>query len=379
MESTHRLIIDNAARMAALDDASIDLVVTSPPYPMIQMWDDLFCASDPAIKSALASSDPNLAFECMHLVLDRVWTEVGRVIKPGGLVCVNIGDATRTINGRFRLFGNHARIISSFLAMGFDPLPVILWRKPTNAPNKFMGSGMLPPNAYVTLEHEYVLIFRKGAIREFSSEALKHKRRESAFFWEERNLWFSDVWFDLVGTAQATRNDTTRERSAAYPLELPYRLIHMFSIKGDTVLDPFLGTGTTMLAAMASGRNCIAYEIDPAFQSIILERIVELPDLARQIIERRLQAHVTFIRDRRNDNKNTSNHNEFYGFPVITRQESELRLEPAEQVQFVTKEVFKVVYGEPIRVQTSDPHKNPAPPTFTAARRAKKSRQLKLF
>ncbi|MFZ1986597.1 MAG: DNA methyltransferase, partial [Desulfatitalea sp.] len=162
METLHRMIFADAADMDSLNPESIDLVVTSPPYPMIEMWDELFCAADPAARKALAAADTDQAFERMHCQLDKVWAELRRVVKPGGIVCINIGDATRTIDGRFRLFANHARIILAFRALGFDQLPAIIWRKTTNAPNKFMGSGMLPPGAYVTLEHEYVLIFRLG-------------------------------------------------------------------------------------------------------------------------------------------------------------------------------------------------------------------------
>ena len=87
----------------------------------------------------------------MHQVLDGVWHEIGRILVPGGIVCINIGDATRTIQSQFRLYANHARIIRCFHQMGFHQLPTIIWRKTTNEPNKFMGSGMLPPGAYVTI------------------------------------------------------------------------------------------------------------------------------------------------------------------------------------------------------------------------------------
>ena len=140
-----------------------------------------------------------------------------------------------------------------------------------------MGSGMLPAGAYVTLEHEYILILRKGGKREFKKESDKQNRRESALFWEERNLWFSDIWFDIKGTpqtlgAQNLGDKTARKRSGAYPFELAHRLINMYSVKGDRVLDPFLGTGTTMAAAMAAGRNSVGYEMDaslgPAISSM---------------------------------------------------------------------------------------------------------------
>ena len=161
--------------------------------------------------------------------LTRVWREVHRVLADGGIACINIGDATRTLGDRFALYPNHARILVRLVELGFVPLPVILWRKQTNAPNKFMGSGMLPPGAYVTLEHEYILIVRKGGKRGFLSEEGKGLRRESAFFWEERNRWFSDVWSDLKGTVQGlsdrkVRNSLRTLERHSDPLRSAHRL-----------------------------------------------------------------------------------------------------------------------------------------------------------
>ena len=232
--------------MDAIPSNSIDLVVTSPPYPMIEMWDEVFSKQNVKIGEALNQKDGPSAFELMHKELDLVWDEVSRVLKRGGIACINIGDATRTIDDHFALYTNHSRIHTYMQQIGFSALPIILWRKQTNAPNKFMGSGMMPPGAYVTLEHEYVLILRKGNKKAFKTEDEKEQRRASSFFWEERNIWFSDVWTDLKGTSQNLFDNKVRGRSAAYPIELPYRLITMFSVKGDNVLDPFLGIGTTM-------------------------------------------------------------------------------------------------------------------------------------
>ena len=161
METLHQICFSNAEDMEAVDSESINLVVTSPPYPMIEMWDQSFSTWDANIADTLNADDGNRAFSLMHQCLDRVWRQVQRVVADGGIVCVNIGDAVRTIKGNFKLYPNHVRIISIFNKLGFSLLPVIIWRKPTNSPNKFMGSGMLPPNAYITLEHEYILVFRK--------------------------------------------------------------------------------------------------------------------------------------------------------------------------------------------------------------------------
>ena len=325
--TTHKIIIDAAQNMEKLEDNSIELVVTSPPYPMIQMWDEIMANQNPDIKTCLDKNDGAKAFELMHIELDKVWTEVERVLIPGGFACINIGDATRTINRDFALYPNHSRIIASFLNLGVSNLPNILWRKQTNAPNKFMGSGMLPSGAYVTLEHEWILIFRKGGKREFKSDIEKQRRRESSFFWEERNVWFSDLW-DLKGTKQKIDNSETRKRSAAYPFEVPYRLINMYSLQGDTVLDPFLGTGTTSLAAIASNRNSVGYEIDPMFLNIIIDNIESTPiSFFSSIVQNRIDQHVNFIEEREADIKKgpIKHFNEYLKLPVMTKSEADIK------------------------------------------------------
>ncbi len=186
METNHKVIFKNANKMNEIQDNSVDLMITSPPYPMIQMWDEIFSQQNSEIKKALTEHNGNLAFELMHKELDKAWSEVYRVLKEGGISCINIGDATRSVDGSFKMYPNHSRILSHCLFLGFHTLPSILWRKQTNAPNKFMGSGMLPVGAYVTLEHEHILILRKGNKREFN-EKQKAIRQNSAFFWEERN------------------------------------------------------------------------------------------------------------------------------------------------------------------------------------------------
>ena len=137
--------------MKEISSKSVDLVVTSPPYPLIELWDDIFSTINPEIKEALENQNGPLTFELMHQELDKVWREVYRVLKMGGIACINVGDAVRTIGKDFRLHSNHSRILDCCFKLGFNSLPEIIWRKPTNAPNKFMGSGMLPPSAYVTL------------------------------------------------------------------------------------------------------------------------------------------------------------------------------------------------------------------------------------
>ena len=346
MKTHHKIIFENAVNINAMAPESVDLMVTSPPYPMIEMWDEMFARKNVPVKKALESGDGAKAFERMHQVLDPVWREVYRVLKSGGFACINIGDATRTINGNFMLYPNHMRILRKALALGFSALPCILWRKQTNAPNKFMGSGMLPAGAYVTLEHEYILILRKGPKREFKKEKDKRLRRESAIFWEERNSWFSDVWFDVKGTLQALNDKDARLRSAAYPFEVVYRLINMYSAKGDTVLDPFLGTGTTTAAAITSGRNSIGYELDPALGNAI-ERIREvIIDSSKQVISRRLAKHIEFVVHRLKTKGGFKYNNEQYGFPVMTSQERDLIFNDPLNIMQPEKNNFEVEYSD---------------------------------
>ncbi len=346
MKSLHRFYLQNAKNLKDLLDESIDLVVTSPPYPMIEMWDEIFIKQNKKIGQALNRRDGLLAFELMHGELDRVWVEIFRVLKPGGIACINIGDATRTSNGHFSLYTNHSRILTYMIGNGFSALPTILWRKQTNAPNKFMGSGMMPPGAYVTLEHEYILILRKGGKREFISREEKKIRRESAFFWEERNNWFSDVWLDLKGTTQKLFDNNTRKRSGAFPFELPYRLINMFSIKGDMVLDPFFGLGTTMFAAMAANRNSIGYEIDPGFKNLILSKLSDVINLSNKRIIDRLKGHLAFIENQYTNKKELKHINKYYQFPVMTKQETELLINELKEVKILKEDLIEVIYSD---------------------------------
>ncbi|MDF1593809.1 MAG: site-specific DNA-methyltransferase [Desulfobacterales bacterium] len=346
MNTTHRILFSDAKKMKAVSSESVDLMVTSPPYPMIQMWDSLFSGQSPAVKAALKKGDGSEAFERMHQVLDPVWTEVYRVLKTGGFACINIGDAVRTLNENFVLYPNHVRILQKLLSLGFTALPDILWRKQTNAPNKFMGSGMLPAGAYVTLEHEYILIVRKGPKRAFDSEAEKKNRRQSAVFWEERNTFFSDIWFDIKGAGQRMNNREARQRSAAYPFEVAYRLVNMYSVKGDTILDPFAGTGTTLLAAMAAGRNSLGYEIDASLGETIREQMKETVSFSNQYIHNRLLKHVAFVVRRIKEKGTLKYKNKWYGFPVMTAQEQELILNELVDMERIDKDAFRVTYSD---------------------------------
>ncbi|HIJ08114.1 TPA: site-specific DNA-methyltransferase [Candidatus Bathyarchaeota archaeon] len=280
MKSEHRVIMGTSQQMPEIHDSTVQLMVTSPPYPMIKMWDKQFCQVDPRIadlwqelEDGCRDETVRQIFDFMHNSLAVVWQEAYRVLVEGGISCINIGDATRTINSKFRLFPNHARIIEQCESIGFTSLPYILWKKPTTKPrykgkSAFLGSGFLPPNAYITLDCEFILVFRKGKLRKFPQH--DRLRYESAFSKKERNVWFSQIW-----QVKAARQKTTltERRIAAFPEEIVTRLIRMFSAKGDTVLDPFLGSGTTTKVAIQTERNSIGYEMDKGLLPLIRRKI----------------------------------------------------------------------------------------------------------
>jgi len=232
--------------MSEIKDGSVHLVVTSPPYPMIEKWDTMF---------------ENLCFRTQHNSLTLTWVECARVLCNGGIMCINIGDATRTIKGKgFACYPNFAAITMKMYNLGFTPLIPIFWKKISNRPNAFLGSGMLPPNGYVSQDHEYIAIFRKGPLRKFKPK--DKTRYDSQFSKSERDIWFNQTW--TVGGAKNAKE------TSEFPLQIPNRLIQMFSIKGDTVLDPFCGTGRCMKTADFLHRKGIGYDI------------VDQPDLRKE-------------------------------------------------------------------------------------------------
>lgn len=227
-----------SADMSEIDSNSVHLVVTSPPYPMVEKWDSLFGAVD---------------FWEQHHTLRGTWEECSRVLVKGGIACINMGDATRTIESNFCCYPNFAYLSVQLFEMGFTPLIPILWKKISNRPNAFLGSGMIPPNGYVSQDCEYIGIFRKGGLRTYPPN--DKNRYDSSFTKEQRDKWFSQIW-EIQGERGASK-------TSAFPPEVPMRLIRMFSCIGETVLDPFSGTGTTKKVCEELGRNFIGYELSP--------------------------------------------------------------------------------------------------------------------
>lgn len=330
MKTTHQIYVEDARNISKLDDNSVDLVVTSPPYPMIEMWDDLFSSMDESIQSDIESGNDWTAYEKMHSIMDNIWEHFPRIVRPNGIVCINIGDATRTIDGKFTRYPNHETISEKLRSNGLEPLTNILWRKPTNSPVKYMGSGMRPPNAYVTLEHEYILLFRNGKTTRSIED--KKNRNESAYFMEERNEWFSDLWTDINGINQSIKNqsDAIRSRSAAYPIDIPHRLVNMYSVHGDTVLDPFWGTGTTTYASMLNKRNSIGFELNPEFVSSFNERIQNITRISDSFTHSRLMRHKKYIEQLSSIPNTTMTH---YNIPVVREQQKDMKLYTVNSIE----------------------------------------------
>jgi len=245
-----RLINGDARDLSFLSDESIHLVVTSPPYWNLKRYnenpDQLGHIND---------------YESFLVELKKVWREAFRVLVPGGrLVCV-VGDVcvSRRSFGRHLVFPLHSDICVLCRKIGFDNLNPIIWHKIANASfevengSKFLGKPY-EPNAIIKNDIEFILMQRKpGGYRKPTEE----QRMLSKIDKRDFGTWFQQIW-NITGAS-------TRKHPAPFPLELASRLVRMFSFHGDTVLDPFCGTGTTMIASLRNGRNSIGIDIDPEY------------------------------------------------------------------------------------------------------------------
>lgn len=249
----HQLRQDDARDQSYLLNESVHLVVTSPPYWTLKEY--------PICAGQLGAVED---YEVFLDELDKVWRECARVLVPGGRICCVVGDVCipRRRLGRHFVMPLHADIQVRSRRLGLDVLTPILWHKIANGVTEASGNGAgfygkpYQPGAVVKNDIEYILFMRKGG--EYRKVTPLQKAL-SILTKEEMQSWWRPIWTDLRGAS--TRNG----HPAPYPQALAERLIRMFSFAGDTVLDPFAGTGSTALAALAAGRNSISIEIDPGY------------------------------------------------------------------------------------------------------------------
>jgi DNA modification methylase len=257
----HTLAIGDARTLDWIPDSSVHLVVTSPPYFNLKKYND-----HPDQMGDIHD------YEEFHDELDKVWAHCFRVLVPGGRVVCVVGDvcvARRKNNGRHLVWPLHADIAVRTRSIGFDYLTPILWNKIANAKFEAEGNGggflgkPYEPNAIVKNDVEYILMLRKpGGYRKPTED----QRASSRLTKDEQSEWFRPIWTGLTGAS-------TRKHPAPYPVELAYRLVRMFSFTGDTVLDPFLGTGSTTIASMRANRNSIGNELDPDYFDMAKENV----------------------------------------------------------------------------------------------------------
>jgi site-specific DNA-methyltransferase (adenine-specific) len=271
-KTRHQLHLGDARELSWIPDGSVHLVVTSPPY-----W---------TLKGYAAGNANQMGhfeeYEYFLSELDRVWRECARVLAGGGRICCVVGDVciARKKQGRHFLVPLHADIEVRARRFGLDCLQPIIWHKIANVATEVQGNGSgfygkpYQPGAIIKNDVEYVLFLRKGG--EYRSVPVIQKAL-SMLTREEMKAWQRSIWTDLRGAS-------TREgHPAPYPVELAERLIKLFSFAGDTVLDPFAGTGSTSMAAIMSGRNSIANEIEPSYIEMARKRIGKLAKQPRMV------------------------------------------------------------------------------------------------
>lgn len=252
----HKIIIGDSRRMEEVKNESVHLVITSPPYWQLKDYGN---------KGQIGFND---SYEDYINNLNLVWNQCNRILHKGCRLCINIGDqfARSVYYGRYKIIPIRTEIIKFCETIGFDYMGAVIWQKVTTCNTTggatIMGSFPYPRNGILKLDYEFILIFRKqGKAPEVSGD-IKEKSKMTT---EEWNQYFSGHW-NFAGEKQD-------KHLAVFPKELPHRLIKMFSFVGDTVLDPFLGSGTTALVAKSIDRNSIGYEINEDSLPIIKEKI----------------------------------------------------------------------------------------------------------
>jgi modification methylase len=268
-ETRHRTHLGDARDLSWIPDKSVDLVVTSPPYWTLKKYEDR--------KGQLGEVEE---YEAFLDELDKVWRHCERVLVEGGRICCVVGDVCipRKRDGRHRVMPLHADIQVRARSFGLDCLTPILWHKISNGATEAHGNGAgfygkpYQPGAVVKNDVEYILFMRKGG--EYRKTSMLQKAL-SILTKEEMQAWFCSFWTDIKGAS------TRDGHPAPYPAELAERLIRMFSFAGDTVLDPFLGTGSTTIAAIRTGRHSIGNEIEPKYLKLARARIKDEASQAR--------------------------------------------------------------------------------------------------
>ncbi len=256
MENWAKIITGDSRKMVEIEDNSVQLVVTSPPY-----W---------SIKNYGAPGQIGYGQSLHEYLKDlyRVWKESYRVLEPGRRLVINIGDqfARSIIYGRYKIIPLHSEIIAQCEDIGFDYMGSIIWQKKTTMNTtggaNVMGSYPYPPNGMVEIDYEHILIFKKPGKSRKIPKDIKEKSKLTKEEWKE---YFYGHWY-FGGARQI-------EHEAMFPEELPRRIIKMFTFVGETVLDPFLGSGTTVKVALDLNRNAIGYEINENFLDIIKKKI----------------------------------------------------------------------------------------------------------
>lgn len=256
MQTQHRIIEGDSRCMKELKSNSVHLIITSPPY-----WQLKDYGSDDQIGF-------NDSYESYINNLNLVWNECYRVLNSGCRLCVNIGDqfARSVYYGRYKVIPIRTEIIKFCESIGFDYMGAIIWQKKTTTNTtggaSVMGSFPFPRNGILSIDYEFILFFKKLGTPKKPDKRTKELSRMTKEEWKE---YFSGHW-NFGGAKQDGH-------IAMFPEELPKRLIKMFSFVGDTVLDPFLGSGTTTLAAKNAGRNSVGYEINPEFIPFIKKKL----------------------------------------------------------------------------------------------------------